>query len=68
MVEDAAAADGGQLVAVADERDPGAGFIGDSEQGSRGVLVEHPGLVDEQQVTRQQPGHRVGARTVDDDA
>ncbi len=51
VVEDAAAADGGELVAVADERDPCAGLVGDGEQRAGGVLVEHPGLVDEQQVT-----------------
>ena len=54
VVEGAAAADGGELVAVSDERDPGAGLVGDREQGVGGVLVEHPGLVDEQQIPRIQ--------------
>ena len=51
VVEDAAAADGGELVAVTDERDAGAGLVGDGEERAGGVLVEHSGLVDEQQVT-----------------
>ena len=41
---------------VADQRDPGAGLVGDGEQGAGGVLVEHPGLVDQEQVTGPQPG------------
>ena len=52
VVEDAAAADGGELVPVPDERDAGAGLVGDGEECAGGVLVEHPGLVDKQEVTR----------------
>ena len=55
VVEDAAAADGRKLVAVTDERDPGPGLVGDGEQGAGDVLVEHAGLVDEQEVAGQQP-------------
>ena len=58
-VEDTAAADGGQLVTVPDQRDPGPDLVGDRQQGTGGVLVEHPGLVDQQQVTATQ--HRPGA-------
>ena len=61
VVEDAAAADGGELVAVAEERDPGAGLIGDAQQGAGGVLVEHAGLVDEQQVPGVQPRPDIGS-------
>src|ERR1035437_465525 len=53
-VKDPAAAHCGQLVAVPDERDPGPGLVSDSQQGAGGVLVEHPGLVDQQQVTGRQ--------------
>ena len=38
---------------------PSAGLVGDGEQSPGGVLVEHPGLVDEQDVTGQQPGFEV---------
>jgi hypothetical protein len=59
---DAAAADGGQLVPVAEERDGGVGSVGDCEESAGGVLVEHAGFVDEQDVAGQQPsaGLRVG--------
>ncbi len=50
VVEDAASADGRELVAVPDERDPGAGFVCEGEERPGGVLVEHPGLVDHEQV------------------
>ena len=56
QVEYAAAADGGELVSVTEERDPGPGLVGDGEQGAGGVLVEHPRLVDEQEVVRSQHG------------
>ena len=46
VLEHPAAADRGQLMPVADERDPGAVLVGDREQGAGGVLVEHPGLID----------------------
>ncbi len=57
-VEHAAAADRGQLVPVTDQRDPRAGLVGDGQQRAGGVLVEHPGLVDQQHVTASgsQPG------------
>jgi hypothetical protein len=51
VVQDTTAADGWELVSVADERDPRTGLVGDGEQRAGGVLVEHPRLVDEQQVT-----------------
>ena len=60
VVEYAAAADRGELVPVTDERDPGVGLVGDGEQGAGGVLVEHAGLVDEQDVPGQQPGPWIG--------
>ncbi len=50
VVEDAAPADGRELVAVPDERDPGADFVGDGEERPGGLLVEHPGHVDHEQV------------------
>ncbi len=40
-VEDAAAADRGELVAVPQQRQPRPGLVGDGEQGAGGVLVEH---------------------------
>lgn len=59
-VEDAAAADGGQLVAVAEERDGRVGSVRDREQGAGGVLVEHAGFVDEQYVAGQQSRAAIG--------
>ena len=56
MVEDAAASDGRELVPVADERDPRSGLVGDRQERAGGVLVEHPRLVDQQQVTRSKSG------------
>ena len=47
------ASDGGELVPVADEGDPGVGFVGDGEQGVCGVLIEHACFVDEEDVARQ---------------
>ena len=44
-----------------DERDACAGLVGDGQEGSGGVLVEHPGLVDEQQVTGPEPGAGTGS-------
>ena len=62
-VEDAAAADRRELVPVPDQRDPGVVFVGDGQQRAGGVLVEHPGLIDEQQVTGAQlRRHRSGPR------
>jgi hypothetical protein len=49
-VEDAAAADRGQLVPVAEQRHPHPALVCDGEQGAGGVLVEHAGLVDDQQI------------------
>jgi hypothetical protein len=37
-----------------DERDPGHRLVGDGEQGTGDVLVEHAGLVDEHQVAGEQ--------------
>jgi len=54
-VEDAAAADRRQLVAVTEQRDPRPALVRDSEQGAGGVLVEHAGLVHHQQIPRPQP-------------
>jgi Uma2 family endonuclease len=54
-VEDAASSDGRQLVTVADERDGGPGVVGDREQCTGGVLVEHAGFVDEEYVAGEQP-------------
>src|SRR5690606_10775333 len=61
VIEYAAAPDGGELVPVSDERDPCTGLVGDGEQGSGGVLVEHPGFVDEQQVAGPELGARIGS-------
>ena len=55
-VEDAAASDGGELVPVPDERDPGASLVRDRQQCAGGVLVEHSCLVDQQQVTAVEYG------------
>ena len=48
-VEHAAAADRGQLMPVADQRNPGTGLIRDGQQGAGGVLIQHPCLIDKQQ-------------------
>ena len=56
VVQDAAASDCGELVPVANQRDPRPGLVGDHQERSGGVLVEHARLVDEQQVTGSQPG------------
>ncbi len=52
QVQDAAAADGGQLVPVAKQRQADLALVGDGQQRTGGVLVEHPGLVDDQPVPR----------------
>ncbi len=64
-VEYAAATGGGQLMPVADQRDSCAGLIRDGQQGPGSVLVEHPGLIDQQKVTVGQhgPGCRKSADT-----
>jgi hypothetical protein len=63
-VENSAAADGGELMAVAEQRQANPALVGDGQQRPRGVLVEHPGLVDGEQVARVQscglPGAGVG--------
>ena len=60
VIEYAAAADCGELVPVTDERDACVGVVGDGEQGSCDVLVEHAGFVHEQDVAGQEPGPGVG--------
>ena len=47
-------------MAVAEERDAGMRLVGDREQRAGGVLVEHPGLVDDQHITGKQPSTRIG--------
>jgi hypothetical protein len=68
-VEHAAAADRGQLMPVADQRNPGTGLIRDGQQRAGGVLIQHPCLIDKQQNPRAKPGfltpaaiHRAGDR------
>jgi hypothetical protein len=51
-----AAADGGELVTITEQSHPHVVLVGDGEQGSGGVLVEHAGLVDDQQVPRSEVG------------
>ena len=46
-VEHAAAADGGELRAVADQSDGGARLVGNGQERERGVLVEHARLIDD---------------------
>ena len=53
-IQHAAAADRGELVPVTDQRQPGSDLVGDGQQRPGGVLVEHPGLVDDQEVTHGQ--------------
>ena len=60
VVENAAATDCGKLVPITHERDTCTGLIGDDEQGVGGVLVEHPGFVDDEQVPGAQDRARVG--------
>ena len=59
-VQDPTAADRGELVAVAHERHPCLTGLGDLEQGAGGVLIEHPGLVHDQQVTAAEHRLRLG--------
>jgi hypothetical protein len=59
-IEDAAATDSRQLVSVTEQRDGRVRSVGDGEQRAGGVLVEHPGLVDEEDVTGQQAGAGLG--------
>ena len=71
-VQDAAAADGGQLPPVPDEHHAGVGFVSNVQQSAGGFLIEHAGFVDdEDDVTVAQfgvlawssvhgPGERVG--------
>jgi hypothetical protein len=51
-VEDAAAADRRELVAVAEQRDADSALIDDGEQGAGGVLVEHARFVDHEEISR----------------
>jgi hypothetical protein len=51
-VEDAAAADRRELVAVAEQRDADSALVGDGEQGAGGVLVEHARFVDHEEISR----------------
>ena len=60
-VQDAAAADRRQLPAVPDVHDAGVGVVGDVQQRAGGFLVQHPGLVDHQDVPRLEP--RGGVRS-----
>ena len=55
-VEHAAAADRGQLMPVADQRDPSTGLIRDGQEGAGGVLIQHAGFIHEQQIARAKPG------------
>jgi len=59
-IEDTASSDGGQLMAVPDQRQTRASLVGNGHQRAGGVLVQHPGLVDQQQVTPTQ--HSIGRR------
>ena len=59
-VEDAAPADCRQLVAVAEQGDGGLRSLGDREQRAGGVLIEHAGLVDEEDVARKHARARLG--------
>ncbi len=46
-VEHATAPDRRQLMPVPDERNPRAVFVGDRQQRAGGVLIEHPGLINQ---------------------
>src|SRR5699024_1680897 len=59
-VEDAAATNRRELVAVAEKRDRRVRSVGDGEQRAGGILVEHAGLIDEEDVAGQQAGAYVG--------
>jgi hypothetical protein len=65
QVEHPTAADGGQLVPVPHHCEASAGLIGDHQQRAGGVLVEHPRLVDDQQIPWRQrgDGNRAGVDT-----
>ena len=51
VVQDPAAPDGGELVPVPEQRDPDTDLVGDDQERGGGGLVEHPGLVDKEQVS-----------------
>ena len=53
-VEHPTATHGGQLCAVADERDRCPGLSSHREEGAGGVLVEHPGFVNDHPITPRQ--------------
>src|SRR4051812_9200999 len=54
QVEHSPAAHSRELVAVAEQYEEGAGLISDGEQRLGGVLVEHPGLIDDQLIAPHQ--------------
>lgn len=58
-VQDAATADRGQLVPVPQVDDAGVGLVGDVQQRLRGPLVQHAGLIDDQDVARPELGAAV---------
>ena len=64
VVEYAAAADGRQLVSVSNERNAGPGLVGDRQECSGRVLIEHPGLVDQQEITGPQECRRIRCRVL----
>jgi hypothetical protein len=49
-VEDASASDRGKLVPITEQDEPGVGFVRDRHECEGRVLVEHAGLVDEEDV------------------
>jgi hypothetical protein len=61
QVEHSPASDRRQLVPVADQRHPSTGGVGELEQCAGRVLVEHPGLVDDQEGAAIE-ARRVGCR------
>ena len=62
VIEHATTPDSVELVAVTNECDPCTGLVGDGQERSGGVLVEHSGLVDEEEVPGPEIGRSPGLR------
>jgi hypothetical protein len=54
-VENAAAAHGGELMAVAEQCGAHLALVGDGQQGAGGFLVQHPGLINDEDIPRGEP-------------
>ena len=62
QVEHSPASDRHQLLPVAEQRHTDLTLVGDGKQGACGVLLQHPGPIDNQQVPGMELGVGCGAR------